>query len=75
MVAQSGVAQTHNASTHFLALWGIDEIIRFFSRILMMLSLPNSRCVFHAMADSIPASWRTPFHAEGGQQSKLMADT
>ena len=27
------------------------------------------------MADSVPASCRTPFHAEGGQHSKLMADT
>jgi len=27
------------------------------------------------MADSVPAWWRTVFHAEGGQHSKLMADT
>jgi len=27
------------------------------------------------MADSVPARWRTPFHAEGGQHSKLMVDT
>ena len=27
------------------------------------------------MADSVPPSWRTPFHGDGGQHSILMADT
>lgn len=52
----------HQALHHFVAKaeWSDQEMLR---------------CIFHAMADTIPLGWRTAFHGDGGRDSRLKADS